>query len=216
MKYFAIPFLALIFPLACPSQETPDIAEQIQKIYARTTSAKSAKQFGELIDDCEALLSQELSQKHRKYLESLASWSHNRRGAIRLEIFRQFSKVDNHEQADKAFQLAMDDFDRAIDWMLTEKHEWRMVEEAILGVVSNIDKPGSPAGEARQAFQNALHGRTREKLQAFRQHVLEVTLDDLKRVTETYLHPELASTAVITNSATLEQKGNVGLDVISL
>ena len=100
--------------------------------------------------------------------------------------------------------------------MLTGKHEWRMVEEAILGVVSNIDKPGSPAGEARQAFHNALHGRSREKLQTFRKNVLQVTLDDLKRVTETYLHPDRASTAVISNAATLEQKGDFGLDVINL
>jgi Zn-dependent M16 (insulinase) family peptidase len=127
-----------------------------------------------------------------------------------ISAFRFFS------YRDPRLTETLDDFDRAIDWMLTEKHEWRMVEEAILGVVSNIDRPGSPAGEARQAFQNALHGRTREKLQKFRQNVLEVTLDDLKRVTEAYLHPEMASTAVITNSATLEQKGNMGLDVISL
>jgi len=110
----------------------------------------------------------------------------------------------------------LDDFDRAIDWMLTSKHEWRMVEEAILGVISSIDKPGSPAGEARQAFHNRLHGRTLEKLQAFRQNVLNVRLDDLKRVTETYLHSDKASTAVITSAATLEQKGNFDLEVINL
>jgi hypothetical protein len=110
----------------------------------------------------------------------------------------------------------LDDFDRAIEWMLSNKHEWRMVEEAILGVISNIDKPGSPSGEARQAFHNMLHGRTLDKLQAFRQNVLNVRLDDLKRVTQTYLHPDKASTAVITNAATLEQKGNLGLDVINL
>ncbi len=110
----------------------------------------------------------------------------------------------------------LDDFDRAIEWMMTSKHEWRMVEEAILGVISSIDKPGSPAGEARQAFHNRLHGRTLEKLQAFRQNVLNVRLDDLKRVTETYLNPDKASTAVITSAATLEQKGNLGLEVINL
>ena len=91
-----------------------------------------------------------------------------------------------------------------------------MVEEAILGVISSIDKPGSPSGEARQAFHNLLHGRTLDKLQAFRQNVLNVRLDDLKRVTQTYLNPDKASTAVITNAATLEQKGNLGLDVINL
>ena len=127
-----------------------------------------------------------------------------------IAAFRFFS------YRDPRLTETLDDFDRAIEWMLSEKHEWRMVEEAILGVVSNIDKPGSPASEARQAFHNLLHGRTREKLQAFRQNVLDVTLDDLKRVTETYLHPHLASTAVISNVATLDQVGDLGLEVINL
>ncbi len=117
---------------------------------------------------------------------------------------------------DPRLDETLDDFDRAIEWMLSNKHEWRMVEEAILGVISSIDKPGSPSGEARQAFHNLLHGRTLEKLQTFRQNVLKVSLDDLKRVTQTYLLPDQASTAVITNTATLEQKGNLGLDVINL
>jgi hypothetical protein len=117
---------------------------------------------------------------------------------------------------DPRLNETLDDFDRAIEWMLSNKHEWRMVEEAILGVISSIDKPGSPSGEARQAFHNLLHERTLEKLQAFRQNVLDVRLDDLKRVTQTYLLPDKASTAVITNAATLEQKGNLGLDVINL
>ena len=127
-----------------------------------------------------------------------------------IAAFRFFS------YRDPRLAETLDDFDRAIEWMLTGKHEWRLVEEAILGVVSNIDKPGSPAGEARQAFHNELHGRSREKLQAFRQNVLKVTLDDLKRVTETYLRPDKASTAVITNAATLEQRGDLGLDVVNL
>ena len=46
--------------------------------------------------------------------------------------------------------------------------------------------------------------------------MLKVTLDDLKRVTETYLRPDKASTAVITNAATLEQRGDLGLDVVNL
>jgi Zn-dependent M16 (insulinase) family peptidase len=110
----------------------------------------------------------------------------------------------------------LDDFDRSLDWMLNHKHEWRQVEEAILGVIGAMDKPGSPAGEARHAFHNSLHDRTREKLQLMRQKVLAVTLDDLKRVTEKYLQAETASTAVITNAAILEQAGDLGLDVVNL
>ncbi|MDH5710899.1 MAG: insulinase family protein [Gammaproteobacteria bacterium] len=114
----------------------------------------------------------------------------------------------------------LDDFDRSIDWMLNNKHEWRQLEEAILGVIGAMDKPGSPAGEARHAFHNQLHGRTREKLQAIRQRVLAVTLDDLKRVAETYLQPDKASIAVITSANTQEKLADkiaaMGLDIYKL
>ena len=79
-----------------------------------------------------------------------------------------------------------------------------------------MDKPGSPAGEAKAAFHNELHGRTREKLQQFRQRVLEVTIDDLKRVAEIYLKKGEASIAVITSAATHEEVGDIGLEIINL
>ena len=108
------------------------------------------------------------------------------------------------------------DFDRAVDWLLAEDHEWRVVEEALLGVIGAIDKPGSPAGEAKRAFHMALHGRTPEQRRRLRQRILEVRQEDLKRVAETYLKPERASTAVISDAATLERVKELGLDVISL
>jgi len=100
--------------------------------------------------------------------------------------------------------------------VLDNEHEYRQLEEAILGVIGGMDKPGSPAGEARGAFHNGLHARTREKLQLFRQRVLEVTIDDLKRVTETYLKKADANIAVITSAATHEEVGDLGLEVINL
>ncbi|VAW50975.1 Predicted insulinase-like Zn-dependent peptidase DVU0941 [hydrothermal vent metagenome] len=117
---------------------------------------------------------------------------------------------------DPRLSETLDDFDNAINWMLDNEHEARQLEEAILGVVGGMDKPGSPAGEARAAFHNELHDRTREKLQLFRQRVLEVSMSDLKRVTETYLKKGEASTAVITSAATHEEAGDLGLDVIHL
>ena len=44
------------------------------------------------------------------------------------------------------------DFDRALDWLQETDHPARTLEEAILGVIAAIDKPGSPAGEAVSAF----------------------------------------------------------------
>ena len=117
---------------------------------------------------------------------------------------------------DPRLEETLADFDRAIDWLLDSAHEWRQVEEAILGVIGNIDKPGSPAGEAKDVFHGSLYGRTPEQRQAYRQRVLKVTLEDLRRVGAQYLKPEKASTAVITNSMTLEQTGDLGMEVLAL
>jgi Zn-dependent M16 (insulinase) family peptidase len=127
-----------------------------------------------------------------------------------ISAFRFFS------YRDPRMGETLEDFDRAIDWVLDKDHEWRQVEESILGVIGNIDKPGSPAGEARQAFHNALHGRNRDILQQFREAVLNVTLQDLRRVTETWLQPGKASTAIVTSAAALERVGDMGMEVIKL
>ena len=107
----------------------------------------------------------------------------------------------------------LNDFDRAIEWLHNEKHEWQQVEEAILGVIGSLDKPSSPAGEAKNAFHNALYGRTPEQRQQYRKRILAVTLADLQRVGETYLKPELASTAVITNPQSANMADDLGLNL---
>ncbi len=86
----------------------------------------------------------------------------------------------------------LNDFDRAIDWMLQTDHEDRLLEEAVLGVVGGLDKPGSPAGEAKQAFHGDLFGRTSDIKKTFRDRVLETSMADLKRVTETYLKKRIS------------------------
>lgn len=91
-----------------------------------------------------------------------------------------------------------DDFKQSIDWMLKTEHSPQALEEAILGVVSSIDKPGSPAGEAKSAFHSLLFGRTPEQRQRFRKDILKVGIDDLKRVTQQYLADKDYSVAVLT------------------
>jgi len=97
----------------------------------------------------------------------------------------------------------LQDFNHAIDWIVSSKHEARLLDEAILGVIGTLDKPGSPAGEAKDAFQSQLFGRTTEIRQTFRQRVLSVTLDDLRTVAERYLRSEYENIAVVTNDANL-------------
>ena len=87
-----------------------------------------------------------------------------------------------------------------------------------MSVVSGIDKPGSPAGEARSTFQAELFDRTAIKRREFRQRILQVTLDDLKRVGETYFNAESASTAVLTSETRAEDSSveSLALTVHSL
>jgi hypothetical protein len=95
----------------------------------------------------------------------------------------------------------LNDYRRAIDWVLTGNHDPRALEEAILGVISSLDKPSSPAGTARQAFYNELFGRDREQRARFRRRILQVGLDQLKAVTEKYLANADPSLGVISNKA---------------
>jgi hypothetical protein len=108
-------------------------------------------------------------------------------------VFRFFS------YRDPRLAETLDDFDGALNWLRTESHDAQSLEEAILGVIGQLDRPRSPAGAARHAFHNKLFGRTPEQRARFRERVLAVTLDELQRVADTWLVPEKASVAVVTN-----------------
>lgn len=107
------------------------------------------------------------------------------------------------------------DFDQSIEWLLNTSLNNRSLEESVLGVISSIDKPSSPAGEARQHFHSELFGRSHAQRERFRQGVIAVTLTDLRRVAERYLRAEQASTVLIT-SASLAAKERAALDALRL
>ena len=108
------------------------------------------------------------------------------------------------------------DFDASLDWLQRDDHGWQPVEEAILGVIGALDKPASPAGEAKQAFHSELYGSTREQREAFRSRVLTVTLADLQRVAAEYLTPQRRHSAVITSSTRAGELADQGYQVLSL
>lgn len=108
------------------------------------------------------------------------------------------------------------DFDASVAFVLNEDHAPRLVEEAILGVISGMDRSTSPAGAAKQDYYNNLFGRTRESRMAFRRAVLAVTLDDLRRVAARYLKPELASVGIVSSPANAELAQRMGLAVTAL
>lgn len=110
----------------------------------------------------------------------------------------------------------LEDFDRSLDWLAEEATE-RELEEAVLNVISDIDRPDSPAGEAIGTFFANLYGRTPEWRRAFRRRVLAVTLDDLRRVADTYLDPAKAHVAVVASPQTLQaHQDALKLEIISV
>nr|WP_155764022.1 hypothetical protein [Piscirickettsia salmonis] len=90
------------------------------------------------------------------------------------------------------------------------------IEESVLGVIAALDKPSSPAGEARQAFFNDLHGRSYEVRKRFRERALAVTREDIIRVARTYLNGDNVSTAVIASPALKSECENLGLTIFNL
>jgi Zn-dependent M16 (insulinase) family peptidase len=54
-----------------------------------------------------------------------------------------------------------------------------------------------------------LFGRSHQQREHFRQRILELGIEDLRRVTETYLQPERASIAIVTNQTGLDSSGDV-------
>jgi Zn-dependent M16 (insulinase) family peptidase len=126
----------------------------------------------------------------------------NQSGAFRFYSYR-----------DPRIAGTLDDFDNSINWLLEKPLGGDKVEEAVLGVIGGLDKPASPAGEAMQAFHGELNGRNKDSIVQFRNRVLVVTDEDLKRVASTYLRPEKAQTAVITNS---DLAAKTGLDTIAV
>ncbi|MFT5708839.1 MAG: Zn-dependent M16 (insulinase) family peptidase, partial [Oceanospirillaceae bacterium] len=109
-------------------------------------------------------------------------------------VFRFFS------YRDPRIEETLNDFDASLTWLAETAHEDSKLTEAILGVVSSIDKPASPAGEAKQAYHSALFGRSAQQRKAFRAKILHVTIADLQAVAKRYLQPQNASIAVVTNA----------------
>ena len=77
-------------------------------------------------------------------------------------------------------------FNDSIEWSLNSINSEKL-EEGILGVVSSIDKPGSPAGEARADFNQNIRGIDQSKRKLFRARVIDCSVERLVEVANKYL-----------------------------
>ncbi|MDR9425994.1 MAG: insulinase family protein [Marinobacter sp.] len=125
-------------------------------------------------------------------------------------VFRFFS------YRDPRLGETLDDFDASLDWLRTEEHDEQELEEAILGVIGGLDRPRSPAGAARHAYHDKLFGRTPQQRERFRERVLSVTLDDMRRAADVWLKPENANVAVVTSPENRAAAEELGLSIQEL
>ncbi|MFT4813232.1 MAG: Zn-dependent M16 (insulinase) family peptidase [Paracoccaceae bacterium] len=117
---------------------------------------------------------------------------------------------------DPRLSETLEDFDRALDWVSSATHAEHQLEEAILGVIASMDKPSSPAGEAKQAFYNHLFKHRLDQRKIFRQRVLDTTMEDLRSVVGKYFSPDAASIGVITNKESVGSLQALALKEINM
>ena len=107
-------------------------------------------------------------------------------------------------------------FDASIEWLLNEPQTAEQLEEAILGIISGMDKPGSPAGEAVKACFADLHHRGVDWQRKMRAAILAVTIDDLQRVAKQYLQGQKHVRAVLAPYDKEEAVKALGFDICKI
>ncbi|WP_201616243.1 insulinase family protein [Psychrobacter urativorans] len=104
-------------------------------------------------------------------------------------------------------------FDASIEWLLNKPQTDEQLEEAILGIISGMDKPGSPAGEAIKACFANLHHRGAAWQRKMRAAILAVTIADLQRVAKQYLQGQSHVRAVLAPYDKEDAVKNLGFTV---
>jgi hypothetical protein len=107
-------------------------------------------------------------------------------------------------------------FDASIEWLLNEPQTDEQLEEAILGIISGMDKPGSPAGEAIKACFSDLHHRGADWQRKMRASILAVTVADLQRVAKQYLQGQKHVRAVLAPYDKEEKVKDLGFEVCKI
>jgi Zn-dependent M16 (insulinase) family peptidase len=103
------------------------------------------------------------------------------------------------------------DFQAAIEWVLHKSNGEDLIEQSILGIIGGMDRPGSPAGEAKQFFHQDRSGRTRELRQSFRERLLSCSWKEMQRVADQYLRAKTGSRAVIAPRGSEKIANQLGL-----
>ncbi len=103
------------------------------------------------------------------------------------------------------------EFKKSREWSIKNISE-EQLEEGVLGVISSIDKPLSPFGEAMSDFMSSLDQKTQDERLSFRSKVKECSLADLIMVSEKYLFNESKRSAIAGQNYEAELK-DLGFEI---
>ena len=103
------------------------------------------------------------------------------------------------------------EFKKSREWSIKNITE-EQLEEGVLGVISSIDKPLSPFGEAMSDFMSLLDQKTQDERLSFRSKVKECSLADLAMVSEKYLFNESKRSAIAGQNYETELK-DLGFEI---
>ncbi|GGJ30371.1 insulinase family protein [Deinococcus roseus] len=115
-------------------------------------------------------------------------------------------------QLSRSFKVFLEVLERVEAGELQERH----LKEGILSACSALDPLTSPDTIGSTRVFGDLGGFTRDKQEAFRAQILQTTLEDLKRVSQTYLNPALASYATVTSSSILQAQTDLPFAFVEL
>lgn len=87
------------------------------------------------------------------------------------------------------------DFESAISWVMNADLKQENIEEAIICVIQEMDKPRTPFAEVMWAWDQRQQGITEEMRRRFRHGVLHCTAQDLKAVAAAWLQGKAYSRA---------------------
>lgn len=105
------------------------------------------------------------------------------------------------------------DYERAISWVMSADLTQENIEEAIICVIQDIDKPRTPFGEVMRAWDHQRKGITEEMRRRYRHGVLHCTAEQLKAAAATWLKDKPYSRAAFAGNT---EQDLAGLDVAEL
>ncbi len=116
---------------------------------------------------------------------------------------------------DPRLAATYDDFTRALDWVVDADIKTENIEEAIICVIQDLDKPRTPYAEVIWAWEQQRQAITEDMRRQYRAGVLQCTADRIKAAAAAWLHNKPFSRAAFVGDIEKDQ-ALAGLDVVNL